>query len=166
MTPRQAGVLYWTESITPSGLVTLSDPTLNLVPFEGLNHMLNVTLKGATPAPAWYIGLFEGDFTPNHGITAAQLPGLATECTAYSASTRVQFQPGPVANGSVNNSAALAEFTFTSNKTVRGAFISSAPAKGATTGVLLSVVRFPSPKVQETGSILRVFAGPTASSAV
>lgn len=166
MTPRQAGVLYWTESITPSGLVTLSDPTLNLVPFEGLNHMLNVTLKGATPAPAWYIGLFKGDYTPTHAITAAQLPAQATEATGYSAATRVQFVPGAVVNGSVNNSAALAEFAFTAAETVMGAFISSAPAKGATTGVLLSVVRFPSPKVQEAGSILRVFAGPTASSAL
>ena len=160
----KAGVLYCTELVDPLGRVIERDgPTLNLVPVEGLNHMLAVTLKGAPPVVNWYIGLYEGDYSPQPDVKAATLPGLATESTAYSLATRVPFTSGPVAAGSVDNSAALAEFTFTAKKTIYGAFISSAPTKGATTGVLLSVVRFPSPKVQDTGSILRVLAGPTAT---
>ncbi len=156
------GVLYWLESVSPAGVITREGPFHNLVPSEGLNHLLNVTLKGATPVNTWYIGLFEGDYTPTPDVTAATLPGLATECTAYNPATRVEFQEGTVANGAVDNAAALAEFTFTADKIVRGSFLSSAQSKGATSGVLLSVVRFPSPRVQAAGSKLTVLAGPTA----
>ncbi|MCY1225192.1 hypothetical protein D9M72_373820 [compost metagenome] len=143
-------------------MITREGPFHNLVPFEGLNHMLNVTLKGLSQVPTWYIGLFEGDYTPTPDVTAATLPALATECTAYNPATRVEFQEGTVSGGSVDNAAALAEFTFTAGKTVRGSFISSASSKASTSGVLLSVVRFPSPQVMAAGSKLSILAGPTA----
>ena len=162
MKPQEPGVLYWIESVSPAGVITREGPLHNLVPYEGLNHMLNVVLKGATAVSTWYIGLYEGDYTPTPSVTAATLGGLATECTAYTPATRVEFQEGTVVNGSVDNAAALAEFTFTADKTVRGSFISSAQSKGSGSGVLLSVVRFPSPRVQVNGSVLRILAGPTA----
>lgn len=135
-----------------------------MVPIEGLNHMLSVTVKNGTPVPQWYIGLFEGDYSPDASATAATLPALATECTAYSETTRVPLTTGAVSGGATSNAANIAEFTFPVAKTVYGAFITSAPAKGAATGTLLSVVRFPSPRVMGAGSVLRVFAGPTGAS--
>lgn len=135
-----------------------------MVPIQGLNHMLGVTLKQETQVPQWYVGLFEGDYTPTPDVTAQTLPGLATESTAYTQSTRVPLVTGVVSAGGVSNANNLAEFNFSSTRTIRGAFIVSAPTKGATTGVLLAVVRFPSPRVMSADSVLRVFAGPTGVS--
>ena len=135
-----------------------------MVPIEGLNHMLGVTIKNGTPVPQWYIGLFEGDYTPDPSVTAATLPALATECTAYSETTRVPLVTGAVSGGATSNANNIAEFTFPVAKTVYGAFIASAPAKGATSGIVLSAVRFPSPRVMGAGSVLRVFAGPAGAS--
>lgn len=135
-----------------------------MVPTQGLNHMLGVVLKQEPQVPQWYIGLFEGDYTPLPTVTAATLPGLAQECTAYAEATRVPLVTGPVTGGGTSNATNLAEFNFTSERTVRGAFIVSAPTKGATSGVLLAVVRFPSPRVMAANSTLRVFAGPTGIS--
>lgn len=162
----KAGVQYWTEIVDPDGNVVerFAAPTLNLVPTEGLNHMLGVVLKGAAQVPTWYIGLFEGEYTPSALITAATLPALADECTDYASPTRVEFVEGSVAAGSVDNATALAEFVFTADVTVRGAFITSSDVKGSTSGVLLSIARFPSPKPQTAGSTLRVMAGPTVTS--
>ena len=49
--------------------------------------------------------------------------------------------------------------------TVYGGFLSSSSVRGGTTGTLLSVVRFSTPKVLENGSELRVSAGITLASA-
>lgn len=135
----------------------------NLVPTEGLNFLLSLAFKSASAVPAWFISIFEGDYTPTESVTAATLPGLATEITAYTPNTRPEFVDGPVTNGSVSNAAQLAEFTFTQQKTVRVLAMSSASAKGSTSGVLLSVVRLPSPKTYDAGEVMRVFAGPTAT---
>lgn len=135
-----------------------------MVPIEGLNHMMSVTVKGAASVPKWYIGLYEGDYTPDPSVTAATLPALATECTAYSEATRQELKTGAVNGGATSNADEIAEFTFPVNKTIYGAFIASAPAKGASTGVLLAVTRFPSPRVMSAGSVLRVFVGPNGAS--
>jgi hypothetical protein len=158
------GLEYSLELIDPRGRVICRERALNLVPIEGLNHMLNVALKGVTPITTWYIGLFEGNATPTPTITAATLPGLLTECTTYTPGTRVEFVDGNVANGNTDNAASLAEFTSTADKQIYGAFLSGASTKGATSSVILSAVRFPSPKPFSTGSILRVLASPSIAS--
>lgn len=135
-----------------------------MVPTQGLNHMLGVVLKQEAQVPQWYVGLFEGDYTPGPSVTAATLPALAQECTAYTESTRVPLVTGAVLAGATSNATDLAEFNFASERTVRGAFIASAPTKGAATGVLLAAVRFPSPRVMSANSTLRVFVGPSGLS--
>mgnify|MGYP003515663090 CR=1 FL=1 len=57
------------------------------------------------------------------------------------------------------NDPRVAVIAFTGSKTVYGGFMTSAPAKGATTGALVSIVRFPSPRVLDPDSVLRVTAG-------
>ena len=136
----------------------------NLVPVEGLNHFAGVALKGTSQVTAWYVGLYEGNYTPQVTDTAAALPAAATEVTAYSEATRVALTLGSISGGAVTNTASPAEFTATSAKTVRGGFISSASAKNATTGVLTSVVKFASPKSLDTGDKLRITAGFTFTS--
>jgi hypothetical protein len=159
----QGGFEYLIE-VLKDGVVIDSEVVRNVMPLQGANHILGVALAGASQVSSWYVGLYEGNYVPSGSETAALLPSTATECTAYSSATRAAWTPGSVANGTVNNSASKAEFTFTASKTVYGGFITSAPAKGATTGVLTSVVRFSSPRTLDTDSVLRVTAGFTLTS--
>lgn len=137
----------------------------NLIPIEGLNHMMGVTFKSVSAVATWYIALFEGNYTPTPDVTAATFAAAATECTAYTPSARVEFVEGAVANGAVDNSASVAEFTFTSNKVIYGGAMLSSSVKGGITGTLISVARFASPKTVETGAKLEVLAGNSLVSA-
>ena len=64
----------------------------------------------------------------------------------------------------LDNSASRAEFTMNAAKTIYGAFMTSAPAKGATTGVVISSVRFSAAKNLVATDILRITAGMTLTS--
>jgi hypothetical protein len=158
------GFTYLVE-VVKDGVVVDSEVVHNLMPTEGLNYMLSTAIKGTAGLSPWYIGLYEGNYTPVGTDTAAGFPAAATETTAYTEATRVEFNEGTVAAGAADNSANRAEFTFNAAKTVYGGFISSASAKGGVSGVLLSAVRFSSPKVLEIGAVLRVTAGFTLASA-
>jgi len=125
-------------------------------PIEGRNHMLGVTLHGEAAFPTWYIALFEGDYTPTDGLTAATFPGLATECTAYAESTRREFVESAPVGGASDNSASLAQFTMTAAKRIYGFAILSASAKGALTGKVLCAQRLASPKDYDIGDVVKV----------
>ena len=156
----KAGFTYTVEVLDREGNVVDADPPVkNLMPSEGVAHLVNGLVKSGAQVGTWYIGLLEGNYTPTANDTAATLPAAGTECTAYSASTRVAFVPGTLTGGTVDNGSSKAEFTLSADKTVYGGFISSASAKGSTSGVLLSVVRFGAPKILSAGSTMRVTAG-------
>lgn len=159
------GLLWRFEVVNSSGAVIDRFEAHNLVPLEARNFAMSLLFKSGSVVPAWFISIYEGDYTPTPDVTAASLPGLATEITTYTPTTRPEFVEGAVVDGAVSNAAALAEFTFTAAKTVRVLALTSASAKGSTSGVALSVVRLPSPKTYDVGSILRAFAGPSAISA-
>lgn len=132
----------------------------NLVPIQGLDYMIETALKGGVAFTSFYIGLYEGDYTPLPADTMATFPGAATELTAYTSATRPALTLGDVASGTVDNSLAKAEFTGTINgKQAMGGFISTSPVKGSTTGLLMSAVRFPSPQPLNAGGLLRITAG-------
>lgn len=137
----------------------------NLMPIEGLNHMHNVTIKGAAQVTEWFIGLTTNDYAPLPRDTMATYPTLAGETTSYAGTTRLPFVAGTVAGGVVDNVDARAEFVFTAPVTVRGGFIASTSTRGLAAGVLLSAVRFASPKVMASGETLRITAGNQLTSA-
>ncbi|MEZ2293938.1 hypothetical protein [Variovorax sp. RCC_210] len=137
----------------------------NLVPTEGLNHMMATEFKGGAQVTQWYIALFEGDYTPQPGLTAAAFPSTALECTAYDAISRPDFVTGSVSNGAVDNSSNKAEFIFNDNKTIYGGVITSSQAKGSVNGVLASAVKFGSPKLMNPGDKLTVVAANSLTSA-
>lgn len=118
----------------------------NLIVNEGLNHILDVQFHGATQIATWYIGLFEGNYTPVAGLTAATVTSAATECTAYDETTRVEYNEAAPASQGITNSANKATFTFNATKTIYGAFLVSASAKSATSGKLFSAARFSTSK--------------------
>lgn len=125
-------------------------------PTEGRNHMLGVTVHGEAAFPSWYVALFEGDYTPTDGVTAATFAGLATECTAYAESTRREFVESAPVGGATDNSASLVQFTMNATKTVYGFALLSASAKGATTGKLLCIQRLASPRTYDAGDVVKV----------
>ncbi len=158
------GFTYLVEVIR-GGNVIDSEAIHNIMPEQGRNHAVAVLAKGATQTATWYIGLFEANYTPVDGDTAAGFPSAAAECTSYVPATRVEFNEGAVVAGSVDNTANRAEFTFTAAKTVYGAFLVSSQAKGAVTGVLLSAARFTAAKALQIDDVLRVTASLALTSA-
>mgnify|MGYP003583956420 FL=1 len=131
----------------------------NRVPGEGLN-LIASAIFAAGPVPGQlHIGLWTGAYVPNGTETAATLPALVTELTAYEGTTRKLFVPGAVADGGCSNAASLAIFNFSADAVVNGAFISTAPAKGATNGALLSVVRFPAARPVDASVYLEILSG-------
>lgn len=129
----------------------------NLMPTEGLSHMLSTEFAGGSQVSTWYIGLFEGNYTPIAADTMAAFPAAATECTAYDETVRQTYAEA-VSGASVTNSANKAEFTMSSTKTIYGAFISSSSVKGGTTGVLASAAKFSAAKPVDDGDLLRITA--------
>lgn len=151
------GFTYTVETIK-DGKVIDREVVKNLIPIEGLNHIGDVALNGATQITTWYVGLFEGAYTPTPSDVMATFPTAATECTAYTGD-RKALDLAAFSGGAADNQANRAEFVGTTDgKLVQGGFVSSSPTKGATTGVLISAVRFPSPKTLDNGTTLRVTA--------
>jgi len=158
MNQLKCGFAYDLELVR-DGKVIDRDRVYNLVPIQGLNYMLETALRNGSPFANFYVALYSGAYNPVPGDTAATFPAAATELTAYSESTRRPLVLGAAAGGATDNSANRAEFTGTTNgQLAQGGFIVSTPTKGAATGVLVSAVRFNSPKPLDAGNILRVTA--------
>lgn len=118
------------------------DISANILPTEGLNHLLDVLLHGATQVTPWYVAIFEGNYTPVAGLTAATFTASATESTAYDETTRVAYDEAAAADGVTDNSASRAVFTMNATKTIYGGALLSSSAKSATTGTLLAAAKF------------------------
>ena len=160
----KSGFFYRFEYLSPDGDVLDEQIAHNLIPDQGVTYMLNASVLGGSQFSSWYCGLFEGAYAPQSSDTATTFPGLSTEITAYSETTRQLIVPDAIAGGLYINGASPCVFTFTSAKTVRGAFLVSSGVKGGTTGILLSAVLAPSPKIVAIGEMLRVSKGFSLSS--
>jgi hypothetical protein len=136
----------------------------NLMPTEGLNYLLDTSVRGVAQLTSWYIGLFEGNYTPVLADTAATFPASATESTAYAEAARQAFTVVAAAGGVLTNTAAPATFTANASKTWYGGFISSASAKSATTGKLLSAAQFSTAKAVANTDQLIITASITLTS--
>ena len=115
----------------------------NLVVNQGLVHVLNAAFGLVAPITGWYVGLFSGNVTPQATWTGANIVAQATEVTGY-AGARPAFTVEATSAPSISNSGSEANFAFDASGpyTARGAFLASASAKGATTGVVLAATRF------------------------
>lgn len=118
----------------------------NLVVNEGLDHVLNTVFHGGTPVGTWYLGLFEGNYTPIATVTGATIAAASTESTSYDEATRQEYNEGASSAQSITNSANKATFTINATKTIYGAFLASNSTKGSTSGTLFSAARFAAAK--------------------
>lgn len=136
----------------------------NLVVNEGLNHLLNVGFNAASQVTTWYLGIFEGNYTPVGSVTAATIASASTECTAYASATRPEFVEATSTAQSITNSANRASFVMNATKTVYGAFLVSSNVKSGTAGVLFSATRFTTAKALEnTDELLLTYTFNAAS---
>lgn len=134
----------------------------NLIPTEGLNHFLGVTLGAVSKNTTWYLALFEGNVSPAATWTGANFTANSTENTSetegYSGSNRLTWTPGTAASGTISNSSNVASFTIAtaSSVVIYGAALLSAQGRGATTGTLASAIRFASPRTLSNGDVLQL----------
>ena len=119
------------------------DLSPNVIPTEGLNHILSVIVGGGSQVNPFYVGVFEGNVTPGASLTHATLAATLTETTAYDETTRQAYVEGAVSGGAVDNSASRAVFTINATKTIYGGFLASSNVKGSTSaGTCLAAARF------------------------
>lgn len=132
--------------------------TPNLVPTEGINHILMVALSNTAKLNNFYLALYSGNYTPTAALTAANFAATATEITSgaegYSEATRPAWTPTITSAGVMDNYAAKADFTIVTatSLTIRGAAVLSDAVKGATTGVLISAAKFTADRVEANGN--------------
>lgn len=142
------------------------DLSPNVIPTEGLNHILSVIVGGGTQVNPFYTGLFEGNVTPGASLTHATLVAVLTECVAYAETTRPAYVEGAIAAGAVDNSASRAVFTINASKTVYGGFLASSNVKSAATaGTCLAAAKFSASRAVVAADELAVKYSLSATSA-
>lgn len=129
----------------------------NLIPTEGLAHILNVAL-GTTPKPASYhLALFSGSAAPAANWNAANFASVASEIVSmtegYTSPTRPAWTTVNTATGSIDNMVNVATVTIatTSQLNVTGAAVLTNSTKGGTTGALISASKYAAPRVFQNG---------------
>jgi len=136
--------------------------TENLIPTEGLAHILNVAL-GTAPKPASYhLALFSAAAQPAANWTAASFASTASEIVSmtegYSSATRPTWTPANTATNSIDNMAAVAKVTMktASSLTVQGAAMLTNSSKGSTAGALISASKYAAPRVFQDGDTYEI----------
>jgi hypothetical protein len=147
--PLVVGGVFSGEIHRKNGLIESFDDD-NIVVNQGLNALLNIMFNAGAQVTTWYLGLFEGNYTPIPSVTAATIASASTETTAYSQAGRPAFAPASAASQTITNTANRATFTFTASKTIYGAFLVSSQTKSGTSGTLFSATRFNTPKTVTT----------------
>ena len=132
----------------------------NLIPTEGINHILNVALGATAKAAAWYLGLNGGSATPQATWTgvnyAANANEIVSQSEGYSGANRPVWTPAAAAAGKVGNLASRAQYLVvcTSTITVYGAGLLSTQTRGSTSAsdnVLVSSSLFANPRILNNG---------------
>ena len=147
------GFVYRAEYTAPDGTLGWIEEVHNIIPQGGVDFIAGLLTANVSLVSPWYVGIFENDYAPVDIITPIG------ETTAYEAATRPTFAGVYDGASRIDNSASRAEYVFTADKRVYGGFLVSTQAKQDTTGVLLSIARFTSPRDVEVGGTLRVLAG-------
>lgn len=154
------GFIYRIEHIGADGKVISVEVIENLIPDVGRDYILTSSLLAGSQYPAFYIGLYTASRTPVVGDDLTSFLTDADESVSYDGTVRLTLTPDALSNGLYSNTGTPAEFDYdTLTETVTGGFITSSSARGTSTGLLLSAVLFPTPKILAVGESLKVTAG-------
>ena len=132
----------------------------NLLPTEGLNHLLDVGLSGGAQDTSWHLTLYKTNIAPAAGWTAANFHATAAEInttTEVDEANRPAWSDGGVASGQVDNYASKADFTVAvASISVWGAALLSTNTFQGTSGVLMSATKFSAVQTLAEDSVLSV----------
>lgn len=136
-------------------------PTKNLIPQGGMSLLIQAPFGDTAPVSAFYVGLMTKNYLPSDATSAADIPTNMGELTSYAEASRPLWDSVFDGVATYDNNASRAQFTATVDATLYGAFLVSEPTKGSANGLVLSVVRFPSPRPLSAGLTLYLTAGLT-----
>ena len=156
---RKIGFVYTIEHIGVDGKVKSVEEVRNLIPTEGLNYILSASLKAASQFPNWYVGLYTANRTPVAGDSMTTFIADCVESAEYGETSRPIAVFPDVASGALTTSADPTIFTFATGATITGGFLTSGVTINSNAGLLISAVKFSSPKVIAAGELLRVPVG-------
>ena len=129
----------------------------NLVPTEGLAHILNVAMGAAAKPTGYYLALSSGTAAPAANWTAASYTATANEIVSqtegHTGSTRPAWTPTATTTNSIDNMAAAARVTIAtaSSLTVTGSALLTSSQRGGVTGVLVSAIKYPAERTFQNG---------------
>lgn len=154
-------VEYTPEIWFPDGRVVRGETVRNIIPQVGIDHVAGLIRGTTSIISTWYVGVFQGNYTPTSATTSADLQTGAQESQSYSEVARPEWIDAYDDVGVIDNVDSRAVFTFTAERTLYGAFLVASATKGGNTGMLLSIARFSAPQTVPIGAQLRVAAGLT-----
>ena len=155
---KKLGFRWYLEHYGADGKLKSREELDNLLPNESIAYLMNAGYTGGAQLTSFYIGLYEGAYTPLVTDTLTTLLAATTECTKYAAGARMALT-GALASGLFSNVLSPALFVFNADVIVRGGFITNNAVWNNTAGVLHSAVLFPTVKDMKTGDTLKVTAG-------
>lgn len=147
--------LYQMEIVNPDGSVADSWVDENIIPQVGVTYFANAMFGDASPIGTFYFGLFQNNYVPTANTTAADLPSVAGEFLGYDETTRRTWNRVFDGVGAISNDASRAELTCNVDRRVYGAFLVSSSTKGGSSGTLISIARFQTPKDIVAGQLVR-----------
>ena len=136
--------------------------TKNLIPTEGLAHILNVAMGSIAKPAGYFLALFSGAAAPAANWTAASFAAAASEIVSltegYTSATRPAWTPTNTSTGSIDNMASVASVTIatSSQLNVTGAAMLTNSTRGGTTGVLVSATKYAAARVFQSGDTYEV----------
>ena len=145
------------EVTAPDGLGTVQVP--NLITTEGANYLLSCGVGGGAQYTTFYLAPFSGNITVADTLTAATFASSTTELTTqYSEGARVAFVESiPAARATTNHASPAVVTAAVDNVNIWGVGLLSSAPKGATTGILLSVAKYPTVRnLAATGDTLGI----------
>lgn len=155
----------WTIEVSnEDGSIASSETHWNLIPFDGLNFLIRSPFGDVAAIPTFYLGLFRGNYIPSGGTKASDIPTNMIEFVDYSEASRPTWEKVLTGVSTFDNNLNKAGFTVTADRTVYGAFLVSDSVKGGNNGLVLSCVRFASPKALSVGQTVKLYGGITFSS--
>lgn len=149
------GFVWNTTIVGVDGEVVDRFTTKNVIPAEGMAFLVRSPFGDVSPISTFYLGLFRGDYIPGGSSKASDIPGNMIECIDFEEAARPLWDRAFNGVATMDNEGSKAEFTFTQDRLIHGAFLVTDPVKGSGNGMLLSCVRYPSPK--------QVYAGQKAT---
>lgn len=155
------GFVWDTEIVDADGKPVSRSREHNLIPADGLAFLVRAPFGDVAPISAFYLGLFRGNYVPTDSTKAADIPGNMIEFIDYAEAQRPTWERAFDGAASMDNLTTKASFTVTQDRTIYGAFLVSEATKGGNSGLVLSCVRFASPKPVSAGQTINLSGGLT-----